>query len=129
MRVVSMKLSRFSNSQSFARLTTNRFLIPSICRLSLIPSSHIHSTPLPSLPLVAQSPIDLLSTLLANQLAYEATERDMVVLHHELGTTNTEGQKELFISTMVQYGIPGGHSAMAKTVGMVSFLIPSLLTP
>ena len=98
------------------------FLISTICRLSLIPSSHTPSTPLPSLPITAQSPIDLLSTLLANQLAYKSNERDMVVLHHELGTTNTERQEELFTSTMVQYGTPGGYSAMAKTVGMVSLI-------
>lgn len=43
------------------------------------------------------------------------------MLHHELGTTAPDNTSVLFTSTMVQYGIPGSYSAMARTVGIVSF--------
>lgn len=106
------------SSTSLLRQTRN-FLICSNRRLSLIPSSHIPSTPLPSLPSIAQAPLDLLSLLLANQLAYGKDERDMVVLHHELGTITPGGERELMSSSMIQFGVVGGDSAMATTVGMV----------
>jgi hypothetical protein len=77
---------------------------------------------LPPLPTTLKSPIDLLSILLSHQLAYEPTERDCVILRHELGTLDSStGEEVLFVSTMVAYGIPGGESAMAKTVGIVRF--------
>jgi alpha-aminoadipic semialdehyde synthase len=75
---------------------------------------------LPPVPTSAQAPIDLLSTLLGAQLAYGPSERDAVILHHELCTKSAStGQTELFTSTLVQYGTEN-DSAMATTVGVVS---------
>ncbi|KAM0745747.1 hypothetical protein T439DRAFT_318945 [Meredithblackwellia eburnea MCA 4105] len=87
--------------------------------LHLAPSSAkpSSSNDLPALPSEPQAPIDLLSTILSSQLKYGPEERDAVILHHELGTTNKDGRPELFTSTLVQYGVPGGDSAMATTVG------------
>ena len=116
-----MRRCRRSNSQSLPpNRTFETFSLSQCRRLALIPSTRSPTVALPPLPSVVASPIDLLSILLAKQLAYKSTERDMVVLHHELGTTTSEGDKELLTSTMIQYGTPGGDSAMAKTVGMVS---------
>lgn len=118
-------------------------------RLGLTPSKSTATTQqLPPLPLTAHSPIDLLSILLSSQLKYVSQERDAVVLRHEIVTTSKEGGKELFSSTLVQvrplsviymfeyslfilnqYGIPGGASAMATTVGMVSVLKVPLHLP
>lgn len=111
-------------------------------RLGLTSSkSTITTQPLPPLPTTPHSPIDLLSILLSSQLKYVGQERDAVVLRHEVVTTSKEGVTELFSSTLVQvrplsvvcmryanffhhfkYGIPGGTSAMATTVGMVSVM-------
>ncbi|KAL8291280.1 hypothetical protein RQP46_002258 [Phenoliferia psychrophenolica] len=95
--------------------------LPTILRgtLSLIPSSLPPRAPLPPFPSRPESPLDLLSTLLASQLAYAPDEPDAVLLHHELGTRNPKtGEDELFTSTLVQYGTPGSDSAMATTVGI-----------
>lgn len=54
------------------------------------------------MPTSPQAPIDLLSTLLGSQLAYTGTERDAVILHHELCTTSPDKEVELFTSTLVQ---------------------------
>lgn len=78
---------------------------------------------LPPLPTTNQSPLDLLSILLAHQLAYGPTERDCVILRHELGTIDpSTNESVLLLSTMVAYGTPGGDSAMATTVGIVRSL-------
>ncbi|KAI5481105.1 alpha-aminoadipic semialdehyde synthase [Pseudohyphozyma bogoriensis] len=94
-------------------------LIDTLESLSLIPSATPASTnSLPALPSTPQSPIDLLSTLLAHHLRYESGEKDAVILHHELGTVSPDGEDQLFTSTLVQYGVPNGDSAMATTVGV-----------
>nr|CRX79225.1 hypothetical protein ls5931a1_00038 [Leucosporidium scottii] len=87
--------------------------------LHLAPSSSTATVEasLPAVPTSPQAPIDLLSTLLGAQLAYTGTERDAVILHHELTTTSPTKETELFTSTLVQYGNPD-ESAMATTVGV-----------
>lgn len=64
------------------------------------------------------TPMDVLSHLLFEKLQYEPGERDMIVLHHEF-IAEKDGAKPLKIySTMVDYGIPNGDSAMSRTVGL-----------
>lgn len=96
-------------------------------RLRLAPSPDSKSSKdLPAVPSSPQAPIDLLSTLLGAQLAYEPSERDAVILHHELCTKSAStGQVELFTSTLVQYGTEN-DSAMATTVGVVSRMSDSV---
>ncbi|BGP35159.1 hypothetical protein JCM10296v2_006989 [Rhodotorula toruloides] len=86
--------------------------------LSLIegPDSSLTSD-LPPLLSAPAAPIDLLSTILANRLAYKPGERDAVVLAHEVTTESADGQVELFTSSLVQYGDEKA-SAMALTVGV-----------
>ena len=58
--------------------------------------------------------------LLQRKLPLESGQRDMVVLVHEL-EVDFPGQarpRELIRSTLVAKGDPGGHTAMAKTVGL-----------
>lgn len=45
-------------------------------------------------------------------------ERDMILMHHEVGVLWPDGQKEQRNIDMVSYGDVGGYSAMAKTVGL-----------
>ena len=52
------------------------------------------------------------------KLQYEKGERDMIVLQHTFVATYPEGKKEKIASTMVDFGIPGGDSSMARTVGL-----------
>lgn len=60
--------------------------------------------------------IDVLETLMLNKLRYTAKERDMVVLRHDFLVESRDGKRERITSTLVDYGIPGGESAMARTV-------------
>lgn len=71
-----------------------------------------------------------LASLLAHQLRYGEGERDLVLLHHELGLRRRDGREELLTSSLVEYGAPvgsSGHSAMAKTVGTPAALGALLL--
>jgi saccharopine dehydrogenase-like NADP-dependent oxidoreductase len=55
-------------------------------------------------------------------MKYEEGERDLVMLQHkfviEKEGENGEVEEEIITSTLEMYGIPGGHSAMAITVGV-----------
>ena len=62
------------------------------------------------------APIDVLETLMLNKLRYTAKERDMVVLRHDFLVETRDGKRERITSTLIDYGIPGGESAMARTV-------------
>jgi len=62
------------------------------------------------------APIDVLETLMLNKLRYTAKERDMVVLRHDFLVEGRDGKRERITSTLIDYGIPGGESAMARTV-------------
>ncbi|XP_011207613.2 alpha-aminoadipic semialdehyde synthase, mitochondrial [Bactrocera dorsalis] len=63
------------------------------------------------------TPLDTLSHYLAKRLAFEPQERDLVILRHEVGIRWQDGRREERGINFVVYGEPGGHSAMAQTVG------------
>jgi len=64
------------------------------------------------------APIDALSTLLADVMAYADGERDMIVLRHEFGLTDPAGRPSLRTSTLVAFGELEGDSAMARMVSL-----------
>ncbi len=68
---------------------------------------------------VADEPtvLDVFAHRLQEKLQYAEGERDMIVLHHEFMVEFPEGSKKI-TSTMIDYGIPGGHSSMARTVSL-----------
>jgi len=63
------------------------------------------------------APLDVLEVLMSKKLRYEKDERDLVVLRHEF-TARVSGRTERIVSTLTAFGIPGGDSAMARTVGL-----------
>jgi saccharopine dehydrogenase (NADP+, L-glutamate forming) len=63
------------------------------------------------------SPLEILSGRMLEKMKYQAGERDMVILHHEC-TAEFQDRKERITCTMVNHGIPGGESAMARTAGL-----------
>lgn len=65
----------------------------------------------------ATTPLDALCALMVEQLAYDEGEQDMVILRHELEVEH-EGTCERVVATLVQYGVPGGDTAIARTVGL-----------
>ena len=70
------------------------------------------------LPAAKGSALDNLTDLMIDRLRYEAGERDMVVLQHEFLVRTEAGRTERIVSTLVDYGVPGGDSSMSRTVGL-----------
>jgi saccharopine dehydrogenase-like NADP-dependent oxidoreductase len=66
----------------------------------------------------AETYLDVLSAVLQRKLAYKAMERDMIVLMHEFEIEAGNGARQIMYSTLVDYGIPGGDSAMSRTVSL-----------
>ncbi|MBM3294625.1 MAG: saccharopine dehydrogenase [Candidatus Aminicenantes bacterium] len=64
----------------------------------------------------AVSALDALEHLMVEKLSYGPRERDMIVLRHEFRTLDPDGGEEGIVSTLVDFGLPGGPSAMARTV-------------
>jgi len=69
------------------------------------------------LPKARDNPLDYLNVLTLKKMALDKTERDMIVMHHEL-ITEYPSKKEYITSTLVDYGIPNGDSAIARTVAL-----------
>ena len=63
------------------------------------------------------NPLDTLVYYLQNRLSYQAGERDIVLLHHDIKIEWPNMSKEARKIHLVVYGDPNGYSAMAKTVG------------
>lgn len=65
--------------------------------------------------------------LFQKKLRLGPTERDMVVLVHEVDVRFEDGRREQLVSTMTEYGVAGGHTAMSKTVGLPAAIAARLL--
>jgi saccharopine dehydrogenase (NADP+, L-glutamate forming) len=72
------------------------------------------------------SKVDALSKLLESKLVYSPGERDMIVLQHVF-MADIDGKKKEIRSTMIDYGIPNGDSAMSRTVGIPAAIGSDLL--
>ena len=65
------------------------------------------------------SPLDVLVHLLLEKLQYGESERDMIILRHEFFCYYPEdGRREKTVSMLVDFGIPKGDTAMARTVSL-----------
>jgi saccharopine dehydrogenase-like NADP-dependent oxidoreductase len=79
------------------------------------------------LPSPRGAPIDMLCARLAECMAYEAGERDMIVLRHEFGVVDGQGRDASRVSTLVAFGEPGGDTAMARTVSLPAAVAARLI--
>jgi saccharopine dehydrogenase-like NADP-dependent oxidoreductase len=81
-----------------------------------------------ALPDGDKTPLDILSTRLLEKLKYKEGERDMIVLHHDfLAAYPGENKKEKITSTLIDFGIPGGDSSMARTVSLPAAMATRLI--
>lgn len=62
--------------------------------------------------------LDTLCATLEEKMQYQEGERDMVFLQHRFEIELKDGTQQTRTSTLIEYGKPGGFSAMAKTVGV-----------
>ncbi|EIW76045.1 Saccharopine dehydrogenase [Coniophora puteana RWD-64-598 SS2] len=114
-------------------------LMRALAWLEAVPSSvgERGGPSLPAPPSGPASPLDHLAQLLSTKLAYGPNDRDMLVLHQEIGASpqnmiaprikpKNKREVSLFIGPesvvyrrqMVMYGTPGGPSALAKYTGV-----------
>jgi len=70
------------------------------------------------LPLPKGSAFDDLAALMVEKLVYGAGERDMIVLQHEFLVRTASGRNERIVSSLIDYGVPGGDTSMSRTVGL-----------
>jgi len=72
-------------------------------------------------PLAGDSiaPLAVLGAAMLEKLSFRPGERDMIVMQHEFQAVFADaGREERITSTMVDFGVPGGPSAMARTVSL-----------
>ncbi|MEO0077946.1 MAG: saccharopine dehydrogenase C-terminal domain-containing protein, partial [candidate division WOR-3 bacterium] len=64
------------------------------------------------------SNLDILARAMLEKMAYKPGERDMIVLHHEFVAEYPDRPREKLYSTLIDFGVPNGDSAMARTVSL-----------
>jgi len=69
------------------------------------------------LPDNKKNPLDYLNVLTLKKMLLDKKERDMIVMHHEF-VAKYPSKKEYITSTLVNYGIPHGDSAISQTVAL-----------
>ncbi|MBU0496466.1 MAG: saccharopine dehydrogenase NADP-binding domain-containing protein [Candidatus Thermoplasmatota archaeon] len=69
------------------------------------------------LPTGRNSPLDWLNVITLEKMALHKNERDMIVMHHEF-IAEYPDKTDYITSTLVNYGIPNGDSAVARTVAL-----------
>ena len=70
--------------------------------------------------------LDILSNRLESKLVYGKDELDMIALCHEF-VVEKAGKRELITSQLVDFGVPGGDSSMARTVSLPAAIATRLL--
>jgi saccharopine dehydrogenase-like NADP-dependent oxidoreductase len=64
------------------------------------------------------SPFDVVSDLMIGKMSLKEDERDMVVMQHTFLAGYSDGRKEVIRSRMLDFGIPGGDTSVARTVAL-----------
>ncbi|HOO63873.1 MAG TPA: saccharopine dehydrogenase C-terminal domain-containing protein, partial [Synergistaceae bacterium] len=72
-------------------------------------------------------PRDVIAWLFDKKLVYRDNERDLVLLKDEILAEYPEGSSKKHESLLVDYGIPGGDSSIARTTGIPPAIGASLI--
>ncbi len=64
------------------------------------------------------TPLDALGDRMCEKLAFKPGERDMLVMYHDFRVEFPDGRRERITSRLIDFGIPGGDSSMARTVSL-----------
>jgi saccharopine dehydrogenase (NADP+, L-glutamate forming) len=73
------------------------------------------------------APMDVLAARLARKCSYEEGERDMVALHHDVDVDYGAAGRQKVTSTLLEFGIPAGDTAMARTVSLPAAIAARLI--
>lgn len=75
------------------------------------------------------TPAEALVRLLRDRLKLATTGRDLVILLHRLEFERPDGSRGVVVSTLREWGEPGGITAMARTVGLpLALAVERILT-
>jgi len=80
-----------------------------------------------SLPTDKNTPLDYLNVLTLEKMLIGENEKDMIVMHHEFVAEFPGGKKEYLTSTLVDYGIPGEDTSVARTVSLPAAIAVKLV--
>jgi len=64
------------------------------------------------------SPFDVVSDLMIRKMSLKDDERDMIVMQHTFLAGYADGRKEVIRSRMLDFGIPGEDTSVARTVAL-----------
>ncbi len=64
------------------------------------------------------SALDVLAERMEAKMQFGPGERDMIVMQHVFHSKESSGRKNRITSTLIDFGVPFGYSAMARTVGL-----------
>jgi saccharopine dehydrogenase-like NADP-dependent oxidoreductase len=64
------------------------------------------------------SPLDAVGNLMFERLAFQPSERDMIVLYHDFRAEFPGGKRERITSRLIDFGIQDGDSSMSRTVSL-----------
>ena len=78
-------------------------------------------------PIYAPTSLDAFCAILQRALTLNPSDRDMVCMVHEFEALTSKGTTEIYKTSLVSYGEPGGTTAMAKTVGIPTAIATHLL--
>jgi len=70
--------------------------------------------------------VDVLVDLMLKKMSYQPHEKDMAIIHDDI-IVDYSSRREKWSSTMVVNGIPGGDSAMSRTVSLPSAIAARLI--
>ncbi|XP_050421046.1 alpha-aminoadipic semialdehyde synthase, mitochondrial [Adelges cooleyi] len=73
------------------------------------------------------SPLDTFSHFIGSKLALSKSERDLVVLYHDIEVLWPGNRHEKKLVTLVAYGDTYGYTAMAKTVGIPTAIATNMV--
>ncbi len=71
--------------------------------------------------------LDILTNRMLEKMSYKNGERDMIILQHNFIAEYPKGRKEHITSLMIDYGIPNGETAMARTVSLPAAIAAKLI--
>jgi saccharopine dehydrogenase-like NADP-dependent oxidoreductase len=69
---------------------------------------------------------DVVRVLFGEKLFFEPGERDLIILKDETVATYPDGKRKRHTSTLVDFGIPGGDSSIARTTGLPPAIVARL---
>jgi saccharopine dehydrogenase-like NADP-dependent oxidoreductase len=69
---------------------------------------------------------DVVGTLYGEKLYFEPLERDLIILKDETVAAYPDGSRKRHTSTLIDFGIPGGDSSIARTTGLPPAIVARL---